>query len=98
MNTPDECTDLEQVRTEIDDLDARLLAILAQRMRFADRAADFKTCAEDVAATERVRALLADRQRQATELGIDLDLVRRLFEDIVAQGQALQTRRLQQND
>lgn len=83
MKQPAECGSLPEVRTEIDRLDAQLLDLLAERKRYVQRAAAFKTSAAAVNAPERLAALLQQRRAWAGERGLDPAMVEQLFRTMV---------------
>lgn len=81
----DEIPDMTALRARIDALDARLVAMLAERSRLIDRAAQIK-------ARDRLPALIVDRVEQvvdnvrllAGEEGVDADLVESLWRQMMA--------------
>lgn len=69
--------DLTALRGEIDELDDRLLALLAQRMQATDRIGSIKhRLGMPVVQPERYRALMDRRTARAAEEGLDADFVR----------------------
>lgn len=65
------CTSLDEVRTEIDRIDGRMLALLAERGAYVRQAAGFKRDAAEVPAPARVAQVLARVRARAAELGAD---------------------------
>jgi isochorismate pyruvate lyase len=81
---PAECSNLHDIRTEIDRLDRQIIALLGQRLHYVHAAAAFKTSESSVRALDRVEHMLGDRRRWAIEEGLHPDVVSRLYEDLIA--------------
>lgn len=81
---PEDCKSLEEIRTGMDALDREIIAILARRVAYVRAAAKFKTSAAGVAAPERVQKVLDLRREWAEQAGLDGDVVRGLYRDIVS--------------
>ena len=64
-------------------MDRQIIAILARRVAYVKAAAKFKTSAEAVAAPDRVQKVLDTRRDWAVAAGLDGDIVRGLYRDIV---------------
>ncbi len=84
MKIPSACHSLEDVRGEIDRLDAQIIALLRQRADYVHAAAAFKPDASAVAAPERQAAMLEARRAWARRDGLDPDFVERLYREVVA--------------
>ncbi len=72
MKTPQDCQDMADIRAEIDRLDAALMAMLAQRAAYIDRAAQIKS-RDGLPAriTVRVDEVLANVARHAGNAGLE---------------------------
>ena len=81
---PEECRSLEEIREGMDALDREIIRILAERVAYVKAAAKFKTSAASVAAPDRVQKVLDTRRDWAVEAGLDGDVVRALYRDIVS--------------
>jgi len=66
-----QCDSLDQVRAEIDRVDCRMLALLAERGGYVKQAARFKTSAAEVPAPKRVEQVIAKVTGLAREIGAD---------------------------
>ncbi|MBW6507396.1 MAG: chorismate mutase [Rhodobacteraceae bacterium] len=75
---------MAELRAEVDALDARLVAGLADRARLIDRAAELKP-AEGIPALvpERVAQVLAQVRTEAVARGLDAALVETLWQHII---------------
>lgn len=84
MTTPAECRDMAEIRAEIDRLDAALVALLAERAAYIDRAARIKAEADLPARiTARVEEVVANVRRHAVAHGLPPDLVEKLWRRLV---------------
>jgi len=83
LTPPDQCATLEEIRTGMDAIDRRIIALLASRVAHVKASAKFKTTADSVAAPDRVQKVLDTRRDWALEAGLDGDIVRGLYRDIV---------------
>ena len=80
---PADCTTMNQVRAGVDDVDRQLVALLARRFGFMDAAARIKPVREAVRDEWRKADVLAKVDATAAAAGIDRELLRRLYEDLI---------------
>ena len=68
---------LSNVRSVIDDIDRELIRLLAQRQRLVEKAGQLKPKGDKVAvqASDRVAQVIANRRKEALELGLSPDVV-----------------------
>jgi isochorismate pyruvate lyase len=83
MKTPDECSNLEEVRYEIDVIDREVIQALGERFAYVKAAAKFKTSEASVKASERFNAMLQQRRIWAEEAGLNPDVIEKLYRDLV---------------
>ena len=62
---------LDEVRDNIDRLDRAIIALMAERGRFVQQAARFKTSRSDVEAPKRVEQVVAKVRGLAIEAGLE---------------------------
>ncbi|MDO5051447.1 MAG: chorismate mutase [Pseudoclavibacter sp.] len=76
---------MDAVRAAIDEIDAEILRLLAQRQRCVLRAGQLKRGLGDeaVRAPERVRRVLAARREQAARIDLDPDLAERVWRTMI---------------
>jgi isochorismate pyruvate lyase len=74
---------MDEVRLGVDDVDRRLVALIARRFAFMDAAARIKPDRQAVRDERRKAEVLANVERSAAEQGLDAKLVGRLYEDLV---------------
>ncbi len=67
---PEECANMAQLRAAIDDLDQRLVALLAVRQAYMDRAAVLKTARDQVRDEARIEEVVAKVLAGATQAGL----------------------------
>ncbi len=81
---PGDCSSMHELRREIDALDAELVALLAERARYIDRASELKP-AEGLPARieERVEEVIGNARANAHRAGLDADLVEALWRQLV---------------
>ncbi len=83
MKMPDECTSLQEIRAEIDNIDRQVIANFAKRFGYVKAASKFKTDATSVKAKERFAAMLEQRRIWAQEDGLNPDVIENLYQDLV---------------
>ncbi|WP_323038274.1 chorismate mutase [Gemmobacter sp.] len=84
MRKPADCADMGQLRAEIDRLDAALVALLAERSGFIDRAAQIKAGNGLPARIPgRVEEVVANVRRLAAAGGLAPDLAEDLWRRLI---------------
>ena len=79
-------TDLTALRREIDELDQKILALLARRFQCSKEVAELKKQAHrPVFDGERERELFAKIEAAAKQLGLSVRAARAVFEEVVHQ-------------
>ncbi len=81
---PAECANLDEIRSGMDAIDREIVALIAERVAYVRAAAKFKTSSANVAAPERVAAVLKTRRDWAEAAGLDGAVVEGLYRDLVA--------------
>ncbi len=84
LAVPEECANLDEIRAGMDDVDRRIIALIADRVAYVRAAARFKTSATAVAAPERVQAVLNTRREWAERAGLDGAVIEELYGKLVA--------------
>jgi isochorismate pyruvate lyase len=93
---PADCRSLDEIRAGMDDIDRQIVALIATRVEYVREAAKFKTSLENVAAPERVEAVLKTRRGWAEAAGLDGEAIERLYRDLVAYSVAEEHKRWRQ--
>jgi chorismate mutase len=78
-----ECSGLDEVRTCIDDVDRRLIKLLAERRAYVVQASKFKESKADVRAPARVEQVISKVRMLAGAEGIEPDLVEALYRRMI---------------
>ena len=96
---PEEIAGMAQLRVRIDNLDRRLVALLAERARLIDRAGELKP-AEGLPARidSRIAAVLANVRAAAAEDGLDPELAEKLWRELIEWSIAREERVLGRHD
>ncbi|MBD2743274.1 isochorismate lyase [Coleofasciculus sp. FACHB-1120] len=83
MKEADECSNIQEIRQEIDKLDRQIIAAFGKRFEYVKAAAKFKTSETTVKAPERVKSMLQQRRLWAEEQGLNPDVIEKLYQDLV---------------
>jgi len=73
------CQSLEEVRSEIDTIDTKIVELISQRSHLVRQAATFKNSVEEVKAADRIDFVLQRSRHKAIELGINPNMISELF-------------------
>jgi len=84
VQTPEECTSLQDIRAVIDSIDHDIVALIARRRGYVQAAAPFKTSVASVSAPDRLAAMMARRRQWALEAGLSPDPIEHVFRTLVA--------------
>ncbi len=82
--SPAGCAGLDEIRAGMDAIDREIVALIAERVEYVRAAAKFKTSSVNVAAPERVAAVLKTRREWAEAAGLSGDVVESIYRDLVA--------------
>ena len=81
---PEECSSLEDVRHEIDQIDREIIGLLGRRASYVEAAARFKTSEQHVAAPDRQAAMMRTRREWAADAGLDPEVIEDVYRRLVA--------------
>jgi len=84
MTTPNECRDINQIRTGIDEIERNLITLLGERAVYVREAAKFKKNADEVRAAERVEQMLKTRRTWAYCSNISPDFIEGVYRQVIA--------------
>lgn len=82
-NTPDQCKNMHDIRSEIDHIDQSIIRLLSERSGYVHAAAKFKQNTQAVKANDRVKAMLAQRREWAEGEGLSPDIVEKVYKTLV---------------
>lgn len=74
---------MTEVRAGIDEIDQRMVELVARRFRFMDAAARIKPDRAAVRDENRKAEVLAKVDRAAAEAGVDRSLMARIYEELI---------------
>nr|WP_321267522.1 chorismate mutase [uncultured Sulfurimonas sp.] len=77
------CTSLQEVRTEIDKIDDKLVELISERSHLVRQAAVFKDSVEEVKATDRIDFIMQKVRHKAIELSVSPNMISELFEIMI---------------
>lgn len=80
---PEACSTMTEVRAGVDDVDRRIVALIARRFGYMDAAARIKPDRGAVRDEARKAEVKAKVDARAEKLGIDRLLMARLYEDLI---------------
>ncbi len=83
VRDPADCTTMIEVRAGVDEVDRRIVALIARRFGYMDAAARIKPERSAVRDEKRKADVLANVDASAREAGIDHKLAARLYEDLI---------------
>lgn len=73
------CNTLEEVRTEIDALDTKLVDLISERSHLIRQSASFKNSVDEVKAQDRIDFILERVRHHAIEKGVSPNMISELF-------------------
>lgn len=78
-----QCTDMAEIRTEIDRIDRKVITLLGERYTFVKAASQFKKSPDQVKAQSRFDAMLQERRAWAEEQELSSDLIEKIYRELV---------------
>ncbi|NOZ32411.1 MAG: chorismate mutase [Alphaproteobacteria bacterium] len=81
--TPNQCTGLEDVRLELDRLDAQLVALFARRHHYVQRVAALKNNENEAYDSNRIDDVIAKVRKRAIEHGGDADQAEMVWRSLI---------------
>lgn len=81
--SPEDCTDMPEVRAGVDAVDAALIELLAQRFAYMDAAARIKTDRAAVRDEARKKEVIDNAVARASDLGVPVLLVAEVWDSLV---------------
>jgi len=93
MKAPKDCVNMGELRQAIDAIDTDLVALLAKRFTYIDRAAEIKLLVGLPPRTsDRVQQVIDQVRAQAIELNLDPDLIENIWSQLIENSIARETR------
>lgn len=82
MKTED-CQSLEELRRYIDDLDDKIVELIATRNAYVKQAAKFKQSIDEIKGDERMEAVMDRVRSRAMEFGVSPNLLTKLYKIMI---------------
>ncbi|KAB8317905.1 isochorismate lyase [Tolypothrix campylonemoides VB511288] len=83
MKEPNDCSNIQEIRQEIDAIDKEVIAALGRRFAYVKAAAKFKISETSVKAPNRLNSMLQERRAWAEEAGLNPEVIEKLYRDLV---------------
>jgi isochorismate pyruvate lyase len=90
IKLPDQCLAMTDLRAEIDRLDRALVALLAERQRYIERAAEIKGRLSEIRDEARIADVLAKVTDAAERAGLSVDIARAVWRELMERSIALE--------
>lgn len=78
------CSNLEEVREQIDRIDNEIIKLIAERGIYVIQASSFKQSEEGVKAPTRVKAVISKVRAKAEEYGANPDMVEAIYQEMIS--------------
>jgi isochorismate pyruvate lyase len=79
MKLPHECKNIEEVRREIDRIDAEIIGLIGKRLDFIKAIIKYKNNEDDVYATDRYNAVIEERRKMAILNNLRPDVIEKIY-------------------
>lgn len=84
VKLPHECTNIAEVRNEIDNIDREIVALLSRRFGYVREVVKYKEKTDaGIEASDRRAAVIDSRRKWAAEAGIDPDVVGGIYTSLI---------------
>ena len=77
------CTTMAEVRRQIDELDRRIVALLAERGGYVGQAARIKRSRAEIVDPARIEEVVAKARATAVEAGLDPGIAERVYRSMI---------------
>lgn len=83
--SPAECTNIAEVRNEIDNIDREIIRLLSDRFGYVKEVVKYKDMtASGIVASERRAAVLQTRREWAEQNGLSADVIEDIYDKLIA--------------
>jgi isochorismate pyruvate lyase len=83
IRAPQDCENMDQVRAEIDRLDAAILDLVAERFGYVDRAWQLKTHRAEAVVPWRIQQVIDKVRARARDKGVPPELAESLWRQMI---------------
>lgn len=84
MKKPVECTNIDEIRNEIDAIDKQVIELLGKRLQYITEIVRFKKDEEDIIAKQRYSEVLLARRELAVRASLDPDVIEDMYKHLIA--------------
>jgi len=77
------CNSLQEVRDEVDEIDAQLVELISERSHLIRQAAGFKESVAEVKAQERIDDIMQKVRKKAIALNVNPNMISELFKIMI---------------
>ncbi len=77
------CNSLQEVRDEVDKIDAKLVELISERSHLIRQAAGFKESVAEVKAQERIDDIMQKVRKKAIALNVNPNMISELFKIMI---------------
>lgn len=74
-----DCSNLEELRAEIDKVDDRIVDLIAERNRYIHQASKFKKSVDEIKADERIEAVINRVRHRALTEGLSPNMMTEIY-------------------
>ena len=78
------CSNLEEVRSNIDRIDNEIIKLIAERTKYVKQASSFKKNENGVKAPNRVEAVIKKAREKALKYGANPDMIETLYREMIS--------------
>lgn len=79
LKKPNDCQSLEEVRNQIDKIDAHIISLFSERHKYVEEIVRFKNDKDAVIAQERKEQVIQDRKNWAAQKGLNADTFEKIY-------------------
>lgn len=83
-NKPCECTNITDVRNEIDNIDRAIISLLSERFEYVKEVVKYKdNTPSSIVASDRRNIVLSQRRQWAEEKGLNPDVIEEIYSKLI---------------
>lgn len=79
MKSPNECNSLSEIRSQIDQLDRQIIALLGQRFEYVKEVVKYKSNSSEIIAQERFNEVISSRRKLAIKNNLSPDTIEKIY-------------------
>lgn len=83
MSNLKKCKSLEEVRSEVDSLDEKIVELISERSHYIRQAAAFKNSVAEVKAEDRIEYIMQRLRHKAIELEVSPNMITDLYKIMI---------------